>query len=49
MTTPVSFIGFQEGFYSPIFGLSTASTFIVIIDATGLRRQVGFHDSMQQR
>ncbi|MDF2859444.1 MAG: divergent family protein [Neobacillus sp.] len=43
MTTTVFFIGFHEGFYSPIFALGVAITFIVIIDATGLRRHVGLH------
>lgn len=42
MTTTVMLIGLEEGFTSPIFGLGAAITFIVIIDATGLRRYVGY-------
>lgn len=40
MTTTM-LIGFNEGFLSPVFGLGIALTFIVIIDAMGLRRHVG--------
>lgn len=43
MTTIVMLIGFKEGFFTPIFGLGVAVTYIVIIDATGLRRHVGRH------
>jgi uncharacterized protein len=43
MTTTVMLIGLNEGFFSPVFGLGVAVTFIVIIDATGLRRAVGHH------
>ncbi|MBD0378918.1 divergent PAP2 family protein [Paenibacillus sedimenti] len=43
MTTTVMLIGFREGFDSALFGLGAAITFIVIIDATGLRRHVGRH------
>jgi acid phosphatase family membrane protein YuiD len=43
MTTIVMLIGFQEGFNTPLFGLGIAITYIVIIDATGLRRHVGYH------
>jgi uncharacterized protein len=43
MTTITMLIGFQEGFFSPLFGLGVAVTYIVIIDATGLRRNVGYH------
>lgn len=41
MTTTVMLIGLNEGFLSPIFGLGVAVTYIIIIDATGLRMQVG--------
>ncbi|WP_047151321.1 divergent PAP2 family protein [Aneurinibacillus tyrosinisolvens] len=34
-------IGFTEGWDTPLFGLSVAVVFIVIIDATGVRRAVG--------
>lgn len=39
----VMLIGFKNGFYTPMFGLGVAIAFIVIIDATGLRRHVGKH------
>ncbi len=45
MTATVMLIGFREGFADPLFGLGAAVTFIVIIDATGLRRHVGAHAS----
>ncbi|MEN1989112.1 divergent PAP2 family protein [Paenibacillus hubeiensis] len=35
-------IGFNEGFHSPMFGLGVALIMIIIIDATGLRRYVGY-------
>lgn len=41
MTTTAMLIGLNEGFFSPIFGLAVAITYIVIIDATGLRMHVG--------
>lgn len=41
MTTPTILIGLNEGFFSPIFGLAVAITYIIIIDATGLRNHVG--------
>ncbi len=43
MTATVMLIGFREGFADPLFGLGAAVAFIVIIDATGLRRHVGAH------
>lgn len=43
ITTPTMLVGLNEGFLSPIFGLAVAIVFIVIIDATGLRRFVGQH------
>ncbi|MFE4200635.1 divergent PAP2 family protein [Aneurinibacillus aneurinilyticus] len=43
MTTTVMLIGFREGFATPMFGLGVAVTYIVIIDAMGLRRHVGRH------
>lgn len=43
MVTTVFLIGLREGFTHPAFGLGVAVTFIVIIDATGLRRAVGKH------
>jgi acid phosphatase family membrane protein YuiD len=41
MVTPTMLIGLREGFFSPVFGLAVAVTFIVILDATGLRFAVG--------
>jgi hypothetical protein len=43
VTTVTMLIGFQEGFNSPVFGLGIAVIMIVVIDATGLRRHVGYH------
>ncbi|WP_166239354.1 divergent PAP2 family protein [Paenibacillus turpanensis] len=43
MTTTVALIGFKHGFLTPEFGLGVAITYIVIIDALGLRRHVGYH------
>jgi acid phosphatase family membrane protein YuiD len=43
VTTITMLIGFHEGFDSPIFGLGIAFIMIVVIDATGLRRHVGYH------
>jgi acid phosphatase family membrane protein YuiD len=43
MTTTTILIGWNEGFTSALFGLGVAITYIVIIDATGLRRSVGRH------
>lgn len=47
--TPTMLIGFHEGFFSPVFGLAVAITYIVIIDATGLRIAVGKHASSLNR
>ncbi|MCP3776529.1 divergent PAP2 family protein [Paenibacillus sp. MZ04-78.2] len=46
VTTTTMLIGFREGFDTAMFGLGAAVTFIVIIDATGLRRHVGRHASL---
>ncbi|WP_235941263.1 divergent PAP2 family protein [Paenibacillus puerhi] len=43
VATTAALIGFGEGFDSAAFGLGVAVVFIVIIDATGLRRHVGRH------
>lgn len=43
ITTATFLIGFREGFDNPIFALGVAVSFIVIIDALGLRRAVGKH------
>ncbi|MGO0063817.1 divergent PAP2 family protein [Brevibacillus fluminis] len=46
MVTTICLIGLQEGFTHPVFGLGVAVTFIIIIDATGLRRAVGRHAAL---
>lgn len=43
MSTTAVLIGWEQGFLTPIFGLAVAVTYIIIIDATGLRRHVGYH------
>jgi len=43
VSTITMLIGFHEGFDSALFGLGVAVTMIVIIDAIGLRRYVGYH------
>lgn len=45
ITAPTVLIGLKEGFTSPIFGLAVAVMIIVIVimNATGLRREVGKH------
>jgi acid phosphatase family membrane protein YuiD len=43
MSTTTTMIGWSEGITSPMFGLAVAVTYIVLIDATGLRRHVGYH------
>lgn len=34
-------VGFQEGFLSTLFGLSTCITMVVMVDAAGVRRAAG--------
>jgi len=46
ITTPTVLIGLKEGVASPIFGLAVAVMIIVIMNATGLRREVGKHAKM---
>ena len=46
ITSPTVLIGLNEGFTSPIFGLGVAIMIIVIMNATGLRREVGEHAKM---
>ena len=43
ITAPTVLIGLKEGFTSPIFGLAIAVMIIVIMNATGLRKEVGKH------
>ena len=43
IVTPTVLIGLKEGFASPIFGLAVAVMIIVIMNATGLRREIGKH------
>jgi acid phosphatase family membrane protein YuiD len=41
VSSMVALIGFQEGFANPAFGVALTLTFIVILDANSLRKQVG--------
>ncbi|ANE47054.1 acid phosphatase [Paenibacillus swuensis] len=43
ITSITSLIGLNEGWYDPAFGLGIAVLMIVIFDASGIRRQVGYH------
>jgi len=43
MTAVTTAIGLNQGWNSPLFILSLSITGIVIYDATGVRRQAGFH------
>ena len=43
VSSAVFFIGFEHGFDSSIFSLALAILIIVIMDAHGLRRNVGWH------
>ncbi|CAG7649536.1 divergent PAP2 family protein [Paenibacillus allorhizosphaerae] len=36
-------VGFDQGWGTPLFGLAVAVTYIVIIDALGIRRALGEH------
>lgn len=43
MTAVTTGIGLIEGWASPLFVLAITMTVIVVYDATGVRRQAGFH------
>ncbi|UQZ85200.1 Divergent PAP2 family protein [Paenibacillus konkukensis] len=43
MSSITMLTGFEHGFGTPLFGLACACTYIVMIDATGIRRAVGNH------
>jgi len=43
MTAVTASIGLNSGWGSPVFALALAITGIVVYDATGVRRQAGFH------
>lgn len=43
MTAVTTSIGSNAGWGSPVFALALAITAIVVYDATGVRRQAGFH------
>ncbi len=43
MTAVTTSIGLNAGWDSPLFALAIAITGIVVYDATGVRRQAGFH------
>lgn len=46
MVTTTSYIGLHDGFNSSIFILAVTLSFIVMIDATHLRRSIGVHASI---
>lgn len=46
MTALATTIGLQYGFDSPLFAVSMAVAFIVMYDAAGVRRTVGYHSTM---
>ncbi len=43
ITSVTTSIGLNAGWGSPVFALALAVTAIVVYDATGVRRQAGFH------
>ncbi len=43
MTATALTIGLFYGFDNPMFGLAVAIAMVVIYDATGIRRQAGYH------
>ena len=43
ISSAVTQVGIQEGIDSPAFGIGIAIAFIVVLDATSLRRQLGRH------
>jgi len=46
MTALATTIGLQNGFASPLFAISLAVAFIVMYDAAGVRRTVGYQSTM---
>jgi acid phosphatase family membrane protein YuiD len=49
MTALATTIGLQYGFASPLFAISLAVAFIVMYDAAGVRRTVGYQSTMLNR
>jgi uncharacterized protein len=49
MTALATTIGLLYGFDSPLFAISLAVAFIVMYDAAGVRRTVGYHSTMLNR
>lgn len=45
VSTPAFLIGLRDGWNTPAFSVAAALLFIVILDATSLRRQIGHHAS----
>ncbi|WP_368571979.1 divergent PAP2 family protein [Acinetobacter junii] len=43
VSSMVSLVGFREGFSNPAFGVALTLAFIIILDASSLRKQVGKH------
>ncbi|MCX6001751.1 MAG: divergent PAP2 family protein, partial [Chloroflexi bacterium] len=49
MTALATTIGLKYGFTSPLFAISLAVAFIVMYDAAGVRRTVGYQSTMLNR
>lgn len=45
VSSMVALIAFKEGMHTPAFGVAITLAFIVLLDASSLRRQVGKHAS----
>lgn len=43
VSTPAVLIGLREGWNTPAFSVAAALVFVVALDATSLRRQIGHH------
>jgi acid phosphatase family membrane protein YuiD len=49
VTSVTALIGFDQGWGTPLFGLAVAISYIVMIDAVGIRRAVGENAKMINR
>lgn len=49
MTALATTVGIEYGFDSPLFAISTVVAFIVMYDAAGVRRTVGYQSTMLNR
>jgi acid phosphatase family membrane protein YuiD len=43
VTTTAGLVGLREGWDTPMFAVAVTLAFIVVLDATSLRRQIGYH------